>query len=262
MKKIKYFYSFLTGLYLGVSCFFSQCNIVNGAEWEEINNRGHFIVGVKNNLRPLGYLDSQGNLQGFEIDIAKRLAQELLGDSEAIKFMPIRNSQRLQMVMDDQVDFVIASVTVTNSRQRIVDFSPHYYFDSVGIITKNKQINLFSPLKIAVLKNSLTVEEMKVNLPQAKLIGVNSYQEALSLLENEEADAFAGDMTILTGWLQEYPQYFILPQRLSGYPLAIVMPKGLQYLELRQKVAAAIKQWREDGWLEERAKFWGLEVGD
>ena len=57
----------------------------NGAEWQDIEKRGNLIIGVKDNLRPLGFTDNNGNLQGFEIDIARRLAQELFGDSQAVK---------------------------------------------------------------------------------------------------------------------------------------------------------------------------------
>lgn len=263
MNKIRYFFScYLIKFALGFCCLFNYNLLVNAAEWSEIDKRGKLIIGVKNNFRPLAYINSEGNLEGFEIDIAKRLAAELLGDAQAVEFIPLDNSQRLPMVMDDQVDLAIASVTVTNSRQRIVDFSPDYYFNRIGIVTQIKNLSLFEAVKIAVLKNSLTVEEIKVNLPEAKLIGVDSYQEAFSVLENGEAEGFAGDMTILSGWIQEYPQYFLLPQRFSGYPLAIVMPKGLQYQELRDKVSVAIKQWKEEGWLEERAKFWGLANED
>ncbi|MEN9565215.1 MAG: glutamine-binding protein of glutamine transporter, partial [Cyanobacteriota bacterium] len=40
--------------------------------------------------------------------------------------------------------------------------------------------------------------------------------------------------------------------------LAIVMPKGLQYQELRTKVNRAIANWKKSGWLQERIEYWGL----
>jgi polar amino acid transport system substrate-binding protein len=248
-------------LSLLITFFFLNCFPVYAAEWDDIIERGKFIIGVKNNVRPLSFPDSQGNLQGFEIDIAKRLAKELLGDENLIIFVPVSNIQRLQLVIDDQVDMAIASVTINSSRQHIVDFSPYYYFDSTGIIVKKthlSSINNSEKTKIAVLENSSTIDVIKENLPQVTLKGVKSYQEAFSSVENGIVDGFAGDLTILTGWMQEYPEYQILTQTWSGYPLGIVLPKGLQYQELRQKVSEAIARWKKEGWLEERAKFWGL----
>lgn len=248
---------------LVVAIAFLVCNYlpVNAAPWQKVIQRQKLIIAVKNNLPPLAYTDNNGNLQGLEIDIAKRLATELLGNPSALILVPVNNSQRLQIVIDDQVDMAIASVTVTTSRQRLVDFSPYYYFDSTAIITKKS--NLLSNFqltkaKIAVLENSSTIAVMQYELPNTTLIIVKSYQEALSLLENEQVDGFASDKTLLTGWVQQYPKYQILPHNWSGYPLAIVLPKGLQYQELRKKVSEAIARWQKEGWLEERAKFWGL----
>jgi len=230
-------------------------------EWSEIESQGELKIAVKNNLRPLGFTKENGNLAGLEIDIARKLAAELLGDPAAIKFVPVANVERLQVVLKDEVDIAIARVAVTTSRSRIVDYSPYYYLDGTGIVTKNPQIeNADSlPLKrIAVLENSATIAVIQYRLPNVTLVGVDSYKAALELMEANQVDAFAGDRSILTGLTQEYPNYHLLPERLSGEALAIVMPKGLQYKELRAKVNSAIAGWKESGWLEARIKYWGL----
>ena len=232
------------------------------AELAEIQQRGKLIVAVKENLRPLGFRDPQGNLQGFEIDIARRLAEELLGSPDAVEWQPVTNQERLEAVIEGNVDIAVARVTVTASRSRIVDFSPYYYLDGTGLVTKAsvQQLSDLAFSKIAVLKDSSTVAVIKYQLPTAHLIGVDSYQEALRLLETEQADAFAGDQSVLTGWVQEYPQYRLLPERLSGEALSVVMPKGLQYVELRTRIDKAIARWQKSGWLQQRAAYWGLPL--
>ncbi|MFM6282727.1 MAG: ABC transporter substrate-binding protein, partial [Dolichospermum sp.] len=62
----------------------------------------------------------------------------------------------------------------------------------------------------------------------------------------------------LSGWVQAYPEYHILPAKLSTEPLSVVIPKGLQYDELRRKVNEAIARYTVAGWLKERIKYWGL----
>jgi len=99
---------------------------------------------------------------------------------------------------------------------------------------------------------------VKYNLPTSKLVGVSSYEEARLLLENGGASAFAADKSILAGWLQEYPQYRLLPSQLSAEALCIVMPKGVQYAQLQDRVNEAIARWQASGWLAERAAAWGL----
>ncbi len=231
------------------------------AELDEILRRGKLIVAVKDNVRPLGFSDQKGQLQGFEIDVARRLAEELLGDRQAIILQPVTNQERLQMVIDGTVDLVIARVTVTASRNRLVDFSPYYYLDGTGIVAKQSYIKGLQGLetgKIAVLRSSSTIAVIRAEFPQAQLVGVNSYQEALTLLETDAVDAFAGDNSILAGWVQDYPNYRQFPVRLSGEALGVVMPKGLQYASLRDRVNQAILRWQKSGWLQERATFWGL----
>ncbi|MDJ0690883.1 MAG: transporter substrate-binding domain-containing protein [Xenococcaceae cyanobacterium MO_188.B32] len=231
------------------------------AELAEIKQRGQLIVAVKDNVRPLGFNDEQGNLVGLEIDIARRLAEELLGSAEAVVLKPVTNQERLQTVLDEKVDIAIARVTATIPRTRIVDFSPYYYLDGTGLITNNKFIDNKENLaeaKIAVLYGSTTIAVIRNELPKAKLIGVKSYQEALNLLEKNKVTAFAGDRSILAGWIQQYPQYRLLPDRLSGEPLSVVMPKGIQYEDLRKQVREAIVRWRRSGWLQERIEYWGL----
>lgn len=256
LKKI----SSLAFVFMTVLGLFSNSTLA--AELEEVLKRGKLIVAVKDNTRPLGYPDSQGNLQGFEIDIAKNLAQELLGDSEAIILKPVSNLERIPVLLDGKVDLVIARAAQTSSRSRIVDFSNFYYFDGTSIVTKNPNLSLVSSesRKIAVLEGSGTIAILRSELPNAQLIGVKSYQEAFALLEAGQADGFAADDSILAGWLQDYPQYRLLPMALSGEPLCVVIPKGLQYESLRQKVNQAIARWRASGWLKERAIFWGLPI--
>ena len=247
------------GLAIALTTIASQ--IASAREWSQIESQGELKVAVKNNLRPLGFRDEDGNLAGLEIDIARKLAAELLGDPEAIALLPVDNRARLKAVLEDEVDLAIARVTVTTSRSRIVSFSPHYYLDGTGIVTKDRaiaNINSLTLQKIAVLNNSATIAVIRNRVPRASLVGVDSYEAALELMENEEADAFAGDRSILTGLTQEYPEYQLLPGRLSGAALAVVMPKGLQYRELRAKINKAISGWKKSGWLAERIEYWEL----
>ena len=250
----------LLNLLIGIALLVTMPKAIAAREWSEIKSEEKLKVAVKEDVRPLGFIDENDNLVGLEIDIARKLAEELLEDSEAIEFVPVANQERLQVVLEDEVDLAIARVAVTTPRSRIVDFSPHYYLDGTGIVTKTeiKNSDSLNASRIAVLKNSATIAVVRNRLPNATLIGADSYQEALELIETNRADAFAGDRSILTGWVQEYPAYNLLPERLSGAALAIVMPKGLQYRQLRSQIDRAVANWKKSGWLEERIEYWGL----
>lgn len=235
--------------------------MASAAEMPEIQRRGYLTVAIKDNLRPLAFRDVDGNLQGLEIDLAKRLALDLLGKADAVRFQPVANRDRLSVVLNNKVDLAIARVTATESRARLVSFSVPYYFDGAVIVTKDASVRQLSDLenrKIAVIKNSSTIAQVRYYVPKAELVGVDSYQEGRSLTESNTVVAFAADASVLTGWVQQYPQYRLLPTKLSTQPLSVVMPKGLQYDQLRRQVNEAIAQYTAEGWLKERVQYWGL----
>lgn len=253
------FGGFGLGLVLGVQL--AAPSSLVAADLATIQNRGYLIVAVKDNWRPLGFHDPSGELVGFEIDVAHRLAEAILGDASAVELRPTANSERLAAVMTDEVDVAIAGVTMTPDRMRVVNFSVPYYLDGVGIISCDRTLTRLSQLRtsrVAVLEGSGAIDSLRFQLPRAQLIGVSSYQEAKALLEQDRADAFAGDVTVLTGWVQEFPTFHLLPSLLSADPLAVVTPRGLQYRPLQQLIDEHLSQWHETGWLEERATYWGL----
>jgi polar amino acid transport system substrate-binding protein len=243
--------------------FFPGGNLtVSAATMAEIQQRGYLNVAVKDNLRPLAFRDSKGNLQGLEIDLAKGLASDLLGKADAVKFQLVANSDRLPVVFNQQVDLAIARVTATESRSRIVSFSVPYYYDGAAIVTKNTSIQGLKDVnnrKIAVLNHSSTISYLKYFIPSAKLISVNSYEQGWEKTASNQVDGFAADVSVLSGWVQEHPEYHILPTKLSAEPLSVVMPKGLQYDELRRNVNEAIARYTVTDWLKQRIEYWGLQ---
>lgn len=241
--------------------FFGIGNAASAAPMPEIQRRGYITVAVKDNSPPLGFKDVSGKLQGLEIDLAQRLAADLLGKADAVKLQPVMNRDRLSAVYNHQVDMAIARVTATESRSRLVSFSVPYYYDGTVLITKDasiEQLNDLKAQKIAVLNNSSTIADIRYYIPEAKLVGVNSYAEAQQQIENNAVVAFAADASVLSAWVQKNNQYRILPKRLSTAPLSVVMPKGLQYDEFRRKVNEAIAGYIAKGWLKERIQYWGL----
>ncbi len=238
---------------------------VRAGTLKEIQQRKQLIVAVKDNLPPLGFRDRSGNLQGLEIDIARKLAAEIFNNSDAVKLVPVTNQDRLKVAIDGTVDLTIARVTITSTRSRVVDFSRYYYRDGTGIITDRSNINNNSDLvgqKVAVLNNSTTIASVQYIIPKAQLVGVDSYRQAQQLLATGKVVAIAADRSLLIGWSKTTPTYRLLPDKLSTETLGIVIPKGLQYDTLRQLVDRSIAQWQADGWLQQRIQYWGLGGGE
>ena len=258
--KINQLHLVLSATIVCIVCFYWGF-MANGSQMPEIQRRGYLTIAVKDNLRPLGFRDIDGNLQGLEIDLAKRLGFDLLSKPDAVRLQPVANSDRLSVVLNKKVDLAIARVTATESRSRVVSLSVPYYYDGTFLVTKDISVRKLGDLanrKVAVINESSTIADIRYYVPKAELVGVSSYESARSLTENNTVVAFAADASVLSGWVQEYPQYRLLPTKLSTEPLSVVMPKGLQYDQLRRQVNQAIAKYTADGWLKERVNYWGL----
>jgi polar amino acid transport system substrate-binding protein len=234
------------------------------ADWSTVKTRGRLLIGVKDWAAPLSFRDSSGQWQGFEIDIARELAKELLGSENLVEFVPLTNRDRFPSLWSDRIDLAIAQITVTQNRARLVDFSLPYYTDGTALVVprgvrKQDILQTINSTKgIAVIKNSATIAILQNQFPNVALIGVNSYPEGLAALKASKVQALAGDGTAIAQWLKENPDYERIDPFLARHSLAIALPKGLQYLDLRERVFKVVEKWRKNGWLSDRATFWGL----
>jgi polar amino acid transport system substrate-binding protein len=224
---------------------------------DKIQKRGKLVIGVKDNLPPLGFRDRSGNLAGLEIDIARELAKEL---NTPIELVSLKNRDRLSALQNNHVDLAIAQITVTTNRSRLVDFSLPYYTDSTIAIAKRGTTSqeLKQPIAIGVLKNSAAIAAIQSQFPKAAIIGASSYADGLDALLSDKVKAFVGDRSSLAEWLKDHPDYEIIGQPLAVHSLAIALPRGLQHLDLRDRVFDIVEKWRKNGWLKERVTYWNL----
>jgi polar amino acid transport system substrate-binding protein len=237
----------------------SSSRLANAADLETIQKRGYLIVAVKDNLRPLGFRNAAGQLEGWEIDIAHGLAQAIFGKPDAVRFKVVGNADRFSVLYSDQADLTIAHVTATRARARIVNFSQPYYLEGTSLVTKQPQIQRADQCKtIVVLQGSSAIAALQYHLPSAQLIPVASYLEAQLILKRGEATAFATDTSLAVDWIQAFPEYRRLSEQFDRQPLSVALPKGLQYGSLGQQVNQAFDRWQAEGWLKQRALFWGL----
>ncbi|MFS8908293.1 transporter substrate-binding domain-containing protein [Synechococcus sp. OH2] len=230
--------------------------------WSEIVRSGQLRVAVKDNLKPLGFRDAEGKLQGFEIDLARELGSRLLGSPSAVELVPVANVERLQVLTAGEVDLAIAQIGITPDRARQVEFTSAYYPDGPSlVVARSQDWTSWSELRgarIAVLRGSAAIPHLQRYLPGVELLAVDSYQEGAELLLKGAVQAWAADRSVLAGWLAEHPQFQFLGSPLATVGLGIALPKGLEHAELRLRVRRELENLRAEGWLAEQARAWGL----
>lgn len=100
---------------------------------DDVKERGVLSIGIKNDYRPFGYLDENGDLTGFEIDLAKHVAGELLGPDGKVELVPVVASNRIELLNAGRIDLIIATLGVNENRAKVIDFTEKFY-NMAGIV--------------------------------------------------------------------------------------------------------------------------------
>src|SRR5437870_8908209 len=125
----KYFSIVASGLLLGVlGATAARADVL-----DDIKKKGVLVVGTKADYRPFGFLDPSGKIIGFEADLAGDVAKRL---GVKLELLPVVASNRIQFLQQGKIDLMIATMSDTPERRKIVDIvDPVYYGSGTNIMT-------------------------------------------------------------------------------------------------------------------------------
>jgi len=223
---------------------------VQDTSLEQIQKNGVLRVGVFADNPPFGYVDSTGKNQGFDVALAKRVTQDLLGDENKIQFVVTEAANRVEFLKSDKVDVVFASFSVTPERQQVVDFSEPYLKASLGIVSpKAKAITNVKNLEgktLIVNKGSSSDSYFSKNYPKVNLLKFEQNTDAFNALTDGRGDAISQDSTYALAWAAKNPAYVVgIPQIGNEDFIAAGVKKG--NTQLLHWLDDEIKQLRVTG---------------
>jgi polar amino acid transport system substrate-binding protein len=100
----------------------------DGPDVRAIVKRGRLLVGIDQNSYLWGFRDpATGQLAGFDIDIVKAIAQNILGSPDKVQYLTVPTVQRIPLIRDGTVDMVVRTMSITCARIGQVDFSTAYF---------------------------------------------------------------------------------------------------------------------------------------
>ncbi|MFJ4346134.1 transporter substrate-binding domain-containing protein [Pseudomonas sp. NPDC089401] len=219
---------------------------------ETIKARDKLIVGVFTDKPPFGFVDASGRYVGFDTDIARRLAKDLLGDENKVEFVAVEPASRIPFLQSDKVDLILANMTVTPERKEAVDFTnPNLRVAVQAIVADGSPVQKLNDLagKTTIVTTGTTADIwLTRNHPDWKLLKFEKNSESLQALANGRGDAYAQDNLILFSWAKQNPGYRVLPQLLGDEaPIAPAVKKG--NTELRDWVNAELAKLGEEKFL-------------
>ncbi|MCM3784630.1 transporter substrate-binding domain-containing protein [Neobacillus mesonae] len=201
-----------------------------------IKERGKLIAGVKYDTRLFGLKDPiSGNVEGFDIDMAKALAKKILGDETKIELKEVTSKTRTPLLQNGEIDIIIATMTITEDRKKEVDFSDVYFNAGQSLLVpKGSPItgidSLTSDTTVLAVKGSTSVTNIKEKAPDAKVLEFENYQEAFTALKANKGNALTTDNSILLGMMQDDPNYEMVGGNFTDEPYGMAIKKGDQQM--------------------------------
>ncbi|ENX41994.1 cysteine ABC transporter substrate-binding protein [Acinetobacter sp. NIPH 2100] len=180
---------------------------------EQIKKNGVVRIGVFSDKPPFGYLDAQGKNQGFDVEIAKHVAKDLLGDENKVQFVLTEAANRVEYLKANKVDIIFANFTVTPEREQVVDFAQPYLKVALGVVSpKNKPITDIAQLKDQILlvnKGTTADSFFSKQHPEIKLQKYEQNTETFDALKDGRGAALAHDNLLVLAWAKENPNYTV-----------------------------------------------------
>ncbi len=165
--------------------------------WEDIEERGYFIVGLDDTFAPMGFRDTEGNLIGFDVDLAKEVSTRL---GIEVRFQPIDWDAKVLELNSGAIDMIWNGLTITDSRLEEMSFSQAYLANTQMIIVRGDStvstIDDLIGLSVGVQTSSAAQESIEANDVYSKLgelLQYDSYNQALLELQNGVIDAVVID---------------------------------------------------------------------
>lgn len=174
---------------------------------DTIKEQGKVRIGVFSDKAPFGYLDSNGKHQGFDIVLAKRLTKELLGDENKVEFINLEAANRVEYLVTNKVDIVLANFTVTPERAKKVDFANPYMKVAIGVVSANsepiKKVEDLKGKKLIVTKGTTADVYFTKNHPEIETLSFDHNSESFAALKDKRGAALTHDNTLLFAWAKQ-----------------------------------------------------------
>lgn len=216
------------------------------------NDSGKITVGVKFDQPGLSVKKPDGTLSGFDVDVARYVASRLGYPPDRITWIEAPSAQREMLLRNGQVDYLVATYSITDSRRQKVDFAGPYLLTGQSLLVRadNTDITGTASLqrhkKLCSVSGSTPAQRIKDRYPGVQLQRYDTYSACVEALRNNAIDAVTTDDVILAGYAAQSPGAFkLVGKRFSEEKYGIGVQKGND--GLRRRINDAIEEMERDG---------------
>lgn len=234
-----------------------------GSAMARIAKRGYLIAGVLEDTYPMAFRDVNLRPEGFDIDIARDIAEAVFGDPERVVLRPVREADRLGMASSGRVDLVVATVTITCPRREQVDFSTVYYEAMQKVlVNRGSAVTSLDDLggkRVCAARSATSLGTILTARSKPLPVGAATETDCLMMLQLGEVDAVSTDDTLLAGMAAQDPRTVVVGPRLTEEPYGVAISKDA--LSLVRFVNAVLERRAEDGRWRASYERWFARLG-
>ena len=210
------------------------------------------VIGTKFDQPGLGMKNPDGTMSGFDVDVATYVAKELGYSPDKIEWKESPSAQRETLIQNDQVKFIAATYSITDSRKEKVDFAGPYLITGQSLLVRSDNTDitgadsLQNNKKLCSVSGSTPAQRIKDKYPGVQLQQYDTYSACVEALKNGAIDAVTTDEVILAGYAAQSPGTFkVVGKPFSEEKYGIGLKKGDS--ELRTKINDALEKMAKDG---------------
>jgi glutamate transport system substrate-binding protein len=226
-----------------------------GSTMAELSEAGEITIGTKFDQPLFGLLAPSGVPEGFDVEIATIIAGELGIAPENINWVETVSANREPFIVGGQVDMVVATYTINDTRKEVISFAGPYYNagQAMMVLSDNDSVSVpedMAGLNVCSVEGSTPAEYVRTNIPDANLVLFGAYTDCLEPLRNGDVDVVTTDNVILAGYVNESEGAFkIAGEPFTEEPYGIGVPR--EDTEFRNWINDVLEEIFEDGrWLE------------
>lgn len=200
---------------------------------DEIKEDGTINIGVFSDKNPFGYVDENGEYQGYDVYFANRIGEDLGVD---VNFVSTEAANRIEYLQTGKVDVILANFTVTEERAEEVDFALPYMNVALGVVSPDSNViesldDWNSDDQMIVISGTTAETFLIENYPDIPLQKYDSYATAKNALENGNGAAWANDNTEVIAFALQNEGYTVgIPELGNKDTIAPAVSKGNETL--------------------------------
>jgi polar amino acid transport system substrate-binding protein len=221
----------------------------------DVKKRKKWLIGVKCDFSPFGFIDVRGNNDGYDVQVARRFASLAFGNKKKVDFTCVTTPSRIPTLMSGRVDIIVSTLTWTAARAEQIDFSIPYY-SAVGrlLVPNNSSLGIASlgGKTIVTTRGAIYATWTANCFKNSTLLQVDSPALAVAAVKDGRADTFMFDDAFLLGVATQDATLRLTGDKFLNVPWGIGIRKGdtamnnyvnavIRYMRGRDEFASILK---------------------